>query len=231
MSNHIHVMKLIRAGRENTSSLHTYAWQGGRLPCPEKAGSALELLNDLPSLDTQTNPNMSESLSSLSSLNSPSSPSSSIFSHSGSPSLGTHSRHSSSASEDFKSLEARLWEQWDAQVQALALYILTAQVLKACPPVKKSSQLDLYLTNFQRDHPDWFKKKLRVSLLVFDCLVELIKDYHVFHNNLNIPQHPAHIQLAIFLVHIRHYSNALSPDVISGLSCIIQHLFLRSDAT
>jgi hypothetical protein len=81
--------------------------------------------------------------------------------------------------------------------------------------VKKSSQLDLYLTDFQCDHPDRFRKKLRVSPLVFDCLVELIDDHVIFHNNSNIPQHPPAIQLAIFLVRVGHYGNASAPKYVA----------------
>jgi hypothetical protein len=41
-----------------------------------------------------------------------------------------------------------LLDQWDARTQDLVVFLLTARVLEACPPVKKSSQLDLYLTDF-----------------------------------------------------------------------------------
>jgi hypothetical protein len=126
-----------------------------------------------------------------------------------------HSGHSSSDSGDFDSLEDRLLEQWDTQVQELATYLLTARVLEVCPPVQKLGQLSLYLTNFRHDHPDRFRKKLRVSPPVFDCLVELIEDNGVFHNNSNIPQHPICIQLTIFLVRLGHYSNASSPEYVA----------------
>ena len=109
-----------------------------------------QLLDDLPSSNapSQANTGISLSSSSSSSPSSVSSPSSDISDISGSTSLGTHSRHGSSSSEDFDHLEAQLLEQWDAQIQALAIYLLTAQVLEACPPVKKLGQLDLYLTDF-----------------------------------------------------------------------------------
>ena len=79
----------------------------------------------------------------------------------------------------------------------------------------KSSQLNLYLTDFQHDHPDCFRKKLRVSPPVFDRLAELIEDHHIFHNNLNILQHPINVQLAIFLVHVGHYGNASAPEYVA----------------
>lgn len=175
---------------------------------------ASEFLADLPSSDPLADTDMSES-SWPSSPSSPSSLSSSVSDPSDLASLGTHSRHSSSSFEDFDSLEDRLSEQWDAQLQALVTYLLTARVLEACPPVKKSSQLDLYLTDFRRDHPDRFRKKLRVSPHVFDRLVELIEDHHIFHNNSNVPQHPIPIQLAIFLVRVGHYGNASAPEYVA----------------
>jgi len=174
-----------------------------------------QFLDDLPSSDTQANADMSSSSSSQSSLSSVSSPSSGTSDLSGSPSPGTHSRHGSGSSDDFDSLEDRLLERWDAQIEALTVYLLTARVLEACPPVKKSGQLDLYLTYFRHDHPDRFRKKLRVSPLVFDRLVELIEDHDIFHNNSNVPQHPIPIQLAIFLVRVGHYGNASSPEYVA----------------
>ena len=152
-----------------------------------------QFLDDLPILPSsdapsQANSDLSTSSSSSpSSLSSVSSPSSDISDRSGSPSLGTHSRHNSGSSEDFDRLEDRFLERWDAQIQSLALFLLTARVLEACPPVKKLGQLDLYLTNFRHDHPDRFRKKLRVSPVVFDRLVELIEDHTIFHNNSHVP--------------------------------------------
>jgi hypothetical protein len=182
-----------------------------------------QLLDDLPSSDGPANTNMSELSLLLSSLSSVSSLlSSGASDHSGSPSLGTHSRHSSKSSssefssfEDFDHLKDTLLKQWDAQIQSLAIYLLTVRVLEASPPVKKSSQLDLYLTHFRYDHPDRFQKKLCVLPLVFDHLVELIDNDHIFHNNSNIPQHPTHIQLTIFLVRVGHYSNISAPEYVA----------------
>jgi hypothetical protein len=93
--------------------------------------------------------------------------------------------------------------------------LLTARVLEAAPPVQKLGQLDLFLTDFRRDHPDRFRKKLRVSPLVFDRLVELIEDHHVFHNDSHVPQHPIPTQLAIFLVRVGHYGNASTPEDVA----------------
>jgi hypothetical protein len=175
-----------------------------------------QLLDDLPSSDapSQANGDTSASSSSPSSPSSISSASSDISDLSGSPSLGTHSRHNSGSS-DFDHLEDMCLERWDAQVQALVVHLLTARVLDPCPPMKKSGQLDLYLKDFRHDHPDRFRKKLRVSPVVFDRLVELIEDHTIFHNDSHVPQHPIQIQLAIFLVRVGHYGNASSPEYVA----------------
>jgi hypothetical protein len=181
---------------------------------------AIQFLDDLPSSDAPVNADMSES-SSPSSPSSASSPSSGISDSSSSPSrhsrhsTETHLGHSSSSSGDFDSLESMLLERWDAQVRALAVSLLTVRVLEACPPVKKSSQLDLVLADFRRDHPDRFRKKLRVSPFVFDRLVDLIENHHIFHNDSNILQQPVPVQLAIFLVRVGHYGNASSPEDVA----------------
>jgi hypothetical protein len=175
-----------------------------------------QFIDDLPSSDSQANPR-SSSPSSLSTISSPSG----LSDPSSSPrvSLDTSSGHSSTtsgrSSGDFDSFEDQLLERWDAQIQTLATHLLTARVLDFSPPVKKLGQLDLYLTDFRQDHPDRFRKKLRVSPLVFDRLVELIKDHNVFHNNSHIPQHPVPVQLAIFLVRVGHYGNASAPEYVA----------------
>ncbi|KAH9997164.1 hypothetical protein BJV74DRAFT_754283, partial [Russula compacta] len=53
--------------------------------------------------------------------------------------------------------------------------------------------------------------KLHVSPIIFDCLVDLIKDHNIFHNNFNVLQQPVPVQLAIFLICVRHYGNVSSP--------------------
>jgi hypothetical protein len=100
-------------------------------------------------------------------------------------------------------------------MQALITQLLTARTLELSPPVIKLGQLDLYLTHFRHDHPDRFRKKLRVSPPVFDRLVELIADHHIFHNNSHVPQHPVSVQLAILLVRLGHYGNASSPEYVA----------------
>jgi hypothetical protein len=185
-----------------------------------------ELLDDLPSSDesdpesdAQVDTDMPQSSSSLSSPSSASSQSSSISDPSSSSpshhSHSTHPGHTSSSSGDFDGLEEAFLERCDARVLALADFLLTARVLEAAPPVQKLGQLDLFLTDFRRDHPDRFRKRLRVSPLVFDRLVELIEDHHVFHNNSHVPQHPVPTQLAIFLVRVGHYGNASTPEDVA----------------
>ncbi len=176
-----------------------------------------QFMDDLPSSDTQTN-SRSSSPSLLSTI---SSPSSGLLDSSSSPrvSLDTSSGHSSTtsgrSSGDFDSLEDQLLERWDAQIQSLVTHLLIARILDFSPPVKKSGQLDLYLTDFQYDHPDRFQKKLCVSPPVFDHLVELIKDHNVFHNNSHVPQQSVPVQLAIFLVRVGHYGNASAPEYVT----------------
>ena len=149
-----------------------------------------DLLDDFPSSsDTQTysdtsNSSASPSSSSLTySVSSPSSASDRF----NSSSLTAHARHRSSSFEDFRSLKDRLLKRWDDHIQALAVYLLTARVLEACPPVMKSGQIELYLIHFQSDHPDLFQKKLCIFSIVFDHLVELIENHNVFHNNSHVP--------------------------------------------
>ena len=75
--------------------------------------------------------------------------------------------------------------------------------------------MDLVMIKYQHTHPHWFRKRIRVSPHVFNRLVELIEDHHVFHNNFNVPQHPVPIQLAIFLVRVGHYGNSSAPEFIA----------------
>ena len=177
-----------------------------------------QFLDDLPSSDALANTDMSESSSLVSSPSSASSSSPDISDPSSSPSRhsnDTRLGHTSSSSGDFDNLEDMFLERWDARVRALVTSLLTVRVLDTCPPVQKAGQLHLILTDFRRDHPDRFRKKLRVSPFVFDRLVDLIKDHDVFHNNSNIPQQPVEVQLAVFLVRLGHYGNASSPEDVA----------------
>ena len=198
-----------------------------------------ELLDDLPSSDDGSEAGSSSSSSSPSSISSPSS----VSTDSSSQSSDNNSRQDSSDFEDLDRLEDEMFKRWDARTKALAIQLLSARVLEACPPVKKAGQLDLYLTEFRNDHPGRFRKKLRVSPLVFDRLVELIGDHEIFHNNSNVPQLPISTQLAIFLVRVGHYGNASSPEYVAqwaGVSvgtvinstyrCLVAFLALHDEA-
>jgi hypothetical protein len=55
-----------------------------------------------------------------------------------------------------------------------------------------------------------FESMLRVTPLIFDVILNLIKDHPVFHNNSNIPQTDVKFQLAITLYRLGHYGNAAS---------------------
>jgi hypothetical protein len=205
---------------------------------------AFQSLDDLPpSSDTQANSDTSGLSTSPSSLSSVSSPSSGTSDRSHSSSLGSHSDHSSSGPEDFESLEDMLLARWDGQIQTLALLLLSTRILDPGPPVQKVGQLDLYLTKFRHDHPDRFRKRLRVSPVVFDRLVELIENHDIFHNNSHVPQHPIPTQLAIFLYRVGHYGNSSSPEYVAqwaGVSvgtvinatyrCLVAFLALHDEA-
>ena len=58
-------------------------------------------------------------------------------------------------------------------------------------------------------HPH-FQSMLRVSLLIFDIILNLIKDHPIFHSNSNVPQTDIKFQLAITLYRLGHYGNAAS---------------------
>lgn len=200
-----------------------------------------ELLDDLPSSEGEEEAELdSDSSSSSSSVSSQSSASASLNSQSSSD---THLSQNSTDTEDLDRLEDEMFQRWDARTKVLAIQLLSARVLEACPPVKKAGQLDLYLTNFRNDHPDRFQKKLCVSPPVFGRLVELIEIHTIFHNNSNVPQLPVPVQLAIFLVCLGHYGNASSPEYVAqwaGVSigtvinstyrCLVAFLALHDEA-
>jgi hypothetical protein len=94
----------------------------------------------------------------------------------------------------------------------------------------KSGQLDLYLIHFRRDHPDLFRKKLHISLPIFDRLVELVEDHEVFHNNSHVSQHPVPTQLTIFLIRLGHYDNTSAPKYIAQWAGVCQDSYQRDIA-
>jgi hypothetical protein len=117
-----------------------------------------QLLDDFPSSDTQpSSPISFASLSLSSSISTVSSPSSYKSDHSSSLLLDTHLEGSSTCSEgNFDSLEDQFLNQWDAQIQTLAIYLVTMRVLEIHTPVNKLGQLDLFLNDFRYTHSDMF---------------------------------------------------------------------------
>ncbi|KAJ7645304.1 hypothetical protein B0H17DRAFT_834308, partial [Mycena rosella] len=55
-------------------------------------------------------------------------------------------------------------------------------------------------------------RKLRVEPNTFNGILSMIQEDPIFYNNLNTPQLPVEIQLAVFLFRVGHYGNAGSPD-------------------
>jgi hypothetical protein len=189
-----------------------------------------QLLDDFPSSDTQPSSPISFDLLSLSSfIFTVSFPSSYESDRSSSPLLDTHSKGSFIYSEgDFDGLGDQFLDQWDAQIQTLAIYLVTTCVSKIHTLVNKLGQLDLFLNNFQYTHPDMFQKKLRVLPFVFDRLVELVENHSIFHNNSNIPQHLIPIQVTIFLVHIGHYGNASLPEYVAQWAGVCVRMVIKA---
>jgi hypothetical protein len=55
-----------------------------------------------------------------------------------------------------------------------------------------------------------FESMLRISPLIFDVIMNLIKDHPVFYSNSNVPQTDVKFQLAITLYRLGRYGNAAS---------------------
>jgi hypothetical protein len=68
-------------------------------------------------------------------------------------------------------------------------------------------------------HPE-FVKLLRVLPLVFNVILELIKDHPVFHNNSNALQIPVDIQLSVALYRLGRYGNAASVEDVARVAGI-----------
>ncbi len=83
--------------------------------------------------------------------------------------------------------------------------------LRERSPVPKAGSLHL-AWEFAKDpaHHHRFRNMLRVSPLVFDILIDLIKDHPVFQNNSNRPQAPVDIQLAVTLYRMGRNGNGVS---------------------
>jgi hypothetical protein len=68
-------------------------------------------------------------------------------------------------------------------------------------------------------HPE-FVKLLRVPPLVFNVILELIKDNPIFHNTSNAPQTPVDIQLSVALYRLGRYGNAASIEDVARVAGI-----------
>ncbi|KAJ7658883.1 hypothetical protein B0H17DRAFT_896646, partial [Mycena rosella] len=85
--------------------------------------------------------------------------------------------------------------------------IETIRGLEPGPPVPKLSQLP-FLDHFREYSIDRWRRKLRVEPNTFDGILSMIQEDPIFYNNLNNPQLPVEIQLAVFLFRVGHYGNA-----------------------
>ena len=93
---------------------------------------------------------------------------------------------------------------WKHCFQKCFHHITTTCVFLAGTPNPQGFQLHL-LDHWRAHSPDCFCCKLYVNPKTFDSLIKLIKHNPVFFNQLNCPQLPVSIQLAIFLFCAGHY--------------------------
>jgi hypothetical protein len=158
-----------------------------------------ELLDDLPS-DEDEDTDSDVSMSDVSSVSSGSGDSDDD---------GSGSESTDSAT--FSDIEDTVFLSTQEMIEKLMHEIETTRILDPKPRLPKVSQLHLLDEWREIEHPN-FRKKLRVDPYVFDGLLALIQDHHIFQNNSNNPQLPVQIQLAIFLYRAGHYGNGSSPE-------------------
>lgn len=89
--------------------------------------------------------------------------------------------------------------------------IQTTRVLNRRPPPPRAPQIQL-LTEWATDHPERFRRKVRVLPSVFDELVRKIQDHPIFSTQ---GQLPVYFQLALFLNRAGHYGNAATPEDVA----------------
>lgn len=111
-------------------------------------------------------------------------------------------------------MASRSFTEFSDTIEALHDEVEKSRVLFARPKSSRAPQLHL-LEEWALDHPDKFRRKLRVDLPVFEHLVNTILAHPVFHNNSNNPQLPVPMQLAIFLNSAGHYGNAATTEDIA----------------
>ena len=99
-------------------------------------------------------------------------------------------------------------------IEALHDEVEKTRMLCRPPRSSRAPQLHL-LEEWSLDHPEKFRRKLRVDCDVFVELVNRISDHPIFYNASNNPQLPVPIQLAIFLNGIGHYGNAATSEDVA----------------
>lgn len=94
-------------------------------------------------------------------------------------------------------------------IKALEEEVLRARVLRSSSTPLRAPQIQV-LADCD-DHPDAFRKKLRVDPDIFDAILDQIIDHPIFRSRSpSSPQLPVAVQLAIFLNRAGHYGNAIS---------------------
>ncbi|KAG2071486.1 hypothetical protein BDR04DRAFT_1194035, partial [Suillus decipiens] len=71
------------------------------------------------------------------------------------------------------------------------------------------------LHDFRNSCPHLFCKKLCINPDIFDDILDQISRHAIFINHSNNMQLPVAVQLAIFLNHIGHYGNTISPEDVA----------------
>lgn len=99
--------------------------------------------------------------------------------------------------------------------------ISQSRYLRGRKPVEKAGNIHLawkYAESGDVHDEARFTSMLRVSPVVFDVLIQLIKDHPIFQNNSNNPQSPVDYQLAVTLYRMGHFGNAASLEDIARLA-------------
>lgn len=109
---------------------------------------------------------------------------------------------------------SRAFIEFSDTIEALQDEVEKSRVLFVRPKASCAPQLHL-LEEWALDHPEKFRRKLRVDPPVFTELVNQISNHPVFHNNSNNPQLPVPVQLAIFLNSAGHYGNAATTEDVA----------------
>lgn len=103
---------------------------------------------------------------------------------------------------------------WHGILDALEEEVRGTRRLQYFPPRPQVNGFEA-LWNRRENHPDEFRRLVRMPPKAFNDLVLLIKDSQHFANDSNNPQSPVDQQLAVFLFRVGHYGNAASIDRIA----------------